>query len=584
MTDRAAVADLPRFDRSFDRLGCARIGSGSLGGKAAGLVLIRDFLASDSRLRHFPGVSVAVPGMTVLASGVFDRFMEDNKLAATDWRGLTDARIGALFQAAELPVEILGDLRSLAARARGPLAIRSSSFLEDAREAPFAGVYATKMIPNRHWDPDIRCRRLVEAIKLVYASTYFAEARDYAPGATAREKMAVIIQEVVGRDHGARFYPDLAGVARSYNFYPVPPARRADGAVSLALGLGKTIVDGETSWNFSPAYPGQAPPFASVQEMLEDTQTTFWAVNMGPPPAYDPVSEVEYLVRANLAEAEADEVLRWSASTYDPGRGRVMPGIGNAGARILNFAPLLLWQEFPLNAVLRRLLQIAEQALGDKVEIEFAATFAGAPQPVMRLGFLQVRPIALASQLVEVAPGALADPGAVVASEMAIGNGVCDDVQDILYLVPERFSAMQTRRIAEQVEGFNRELVRQRRPYLLVGFGRWGTSQPSLGVPVTWSQVAGARAIVEAITPAVNAEPSQGSHFFHNLVNSRASYLVVTPRAPGGIAWDWLARQPVAGETQYVRHARPPRPLSIRVDGRSGRGVVLARGDSAGRT
>ena len=459
------------------------------------------------------------------------------------------------------------------------LAIRSSSLLEDALERPFAGVYATKMIPNNQFDPDLRFRRLVEAVKFVYASTYFREARDYIrttgtkPG---EEKMAVIIQEVVGQRRGDRFYPDISGVARSYNFYAFEPARPEDGVVTLALGLGKTIVDGGIAWTFSPTYPEKPPPFATVQELVKGTQTEFWAVNMGKPPAYDPVSETEYMVHGNLADAEADEALSLLASTYDPERDRIVPGIGSRGPRILNFAPMLVREEFPLNDLVKALLNASEKTVKAKVEIEFAITLQGrrGERTRARLGFLQVRSMVVSDQVVDVN---LSDPRAIVASDMVMGNGTADDIQDIVFVRPDKFSSLHTPAIAQQLESVNRELRDQHRPYLLIGFGRWGSSHPSLGIPVDWSQISGARAIVEATLPEMNVELSQGSHFFHNLSSFRASYFMVQHGRRRGINWDWLNRQPVVHETEFIRHVRPTERLSVRVDGRTAKGVILSQ-------
>ena len=518
--------------------------------------------------------------MAVVATDCFDEFIERNRLHELPLEEMSDDRIGNAFQHADLPVELLGDLRALSVEVKTPLAIRSSSLLEDALDRPFAGVYATKMIPNNQLDPDTRFQKLVEAIKFVYASTYFREARDYIRTTGHRpdeEKMAVIIQEVVGHRHGERFYPDISGVGRSYNFYSVPPALPQDGVVNLALGLGKTIVDGGISWTYSPAYPKKPPPFASITEMLRSTQTEFWAVNMGKPPAYDPVSEVEYLVQADLKDAEADETLRFVASTFDPTRDRVVPGIGARGARVLDFAPLLVLEQAPLNSLIRQLLSASEESLRAKVEIEFAVAIEQSGDELkFRLGFLQVRPMVVSEEVVEVTADDLADPAAIVASDMVMGNGVEDGIQDIVFVRPEKFSAMQTPLIAQDIDAINRRLLDEHRPYILIGFGRWGSSHPSLGIPVLWSQISGAKTIVEATIPEMNVELSQGSHFFHNLSSFRASYLMVRHDGPFAINWDWLNRQPVVTETELVRHIRPSAPLAVRVDGRSARGVVLA--------
>ena len=576
------VAELPVFDRKFwdGTFRCTQIGSGSIGGKAGGLVFIKDLLARID-LASFPDVEINVPTMAVIATNCFDQFMAQNDLGELPFDEMSDDRIAHAFQKSELPFELLGDLRALIVQVKTPLAIRSSSLLEDALERPFAGVYATKMIPNNQPDPDTRFRRLVEAIKFVYASTYFREARDYLrttgtnPG---EEKMAVIIQEVVGQRRGDRFYPDISGVARSYNFYPFEPARPEDGVATLALGLGKTIVDGGIAWTFSPAYPKKPPPFDSVGEMLKSTQTEFWAVNMGKPAAYDPISETEYMVHASLADAEADDALCLLASTYDPERDRVIPGVGSSGPRVLNFAPILVQDQFRLSELVTTLLSAAERALDAKVEIEFAITLQGriGERLRVRLGFLQVRSMVVSDEVVDVAVEDLYDPRAIVASDRVMGNGTVDDIQNIVYVRPDKFSPMHTPAIAQQLESINGHLREQNRAFLLIGFGRWGSSHSSLGIPVDWSQISGARAIVEATLPDMNVELSQGSHFFHNLSSFRASYFMVQHGLRFGIDWDWLNRQPIVSETEFVRHVRPADRVTVRVDGRIGRGVILS--------
>jgi len=583
---KTIAADLPAFDRKFwdGTLRYTRIGTGALGGKAAGLAFIKNFLAERFDPAAFPGVEVNVPVMAVIGTGCFDNFIQHNRLTELAKAEMSDTQIGLAFQRADLPVELLGDLRALIQQVTTPLAIRSSSLLEDALGRPFAGVYATKMIPNNQFDVDTRFRRLVEAIKFVYASTFFREARDYIRTTGTdppSDKMAVIIQEVVGTRHRDRFYPHISGVARSLNFYPTGEARPEDGVVTLALGLGKTIVDGGIAWTYSPSHPKAPPPFGSVGELLRGTQTDFWAINMGKPPAYDPVNETEYMVQADLAAAESDEALDLVASTYDPARDRVITSLGVCGPRLLNFAPLLVREEIPFNAIIKKLLEVAEESTGAKVEIEFAITFDrkddGAAQ--MRLGFLQVRPMVVSEEQVEVTPEDLANIDAVVASTRTVGNGITE-VQDVVFVRPERFSVTNTLAVAVDLERINGKLRDQARPYLLIGFGRWGSSHPSLGIPVDWSQISGAKAIVESTLPQMNVELSQGSHFFHNLSSFRTSYFMVQHENDFGINWSWLNQQPVVQETEFVRHVRPAKPLTIKVDGRIRRGVIL-RGDKS---
>jgi len=581
---------LPIFDRKFwdGTFHFTQIGTGALGGKASGLAFIKDILKREPGLSLFENVEVDVPTMAVIATDFFDKFIAENHLSSLLFEQMTDDRIGHAFQKADLPVELLGDLRALIGQVTTPLAIRSSSLLEDSLHRPFAGVYATKMIPNNQLDSDTRFRKMVEAIKFVYASTFFREARDYmrTTGTSHRdEKMAVILQEVVGHRHADRFYPDVSGVARSYNFYSMGPASPNDGVVSLALGLGKTIVDGGISWTYSPAFPKNPPPFGSVDELLDNTQREFWAVNMAAVHVYDPINEVEYMVQSNLRDAENDEVLRFVASTFDASSERIVPGLNARGPRVLDFAPLLVRQEFPLNEVVKGLLAAAENATSAKVEIEFAVTFhqSRGEAPSMRLGFLQVRPMVVSEEVVDVRAEDLSAPGTIVASSSVMGNGVEENIYDIVFVRPAMFSVQHTLEIAQQIGEMNAKLQQQNRPYLLIGFGRWGSSHSSLGIPVDWSQICGARAIVEATLPQMNVELSQGSHFFHNLSSFRATYFMVHHTAEPGIDWQWLEQQDIVEETELVRHVRSKRPVSIRVDGRTSRGVIsVSRTENSG--
>jgi hypothetical protein len=389
--------------------------------------------------------------------------------------------------------------------------------------------------------------------------------------------MAVILQEVVGARRGERYYPDVSAVARSFNFYPVGRSRPEEGVVNLALGLGKTIVDGGLSWPYSPTRPKAPPPFGSTRDLLEQTQLEFWAVNMGRPPAFDPTKEAEYLVRADLQAAEYDGTLRYVASTLDERSGRVVPGTGADGPRIVNFAPLLVLNELPLNPAIRQLLELAEEQVGHPVEIELALTIARRGGGPSELGFLQVRPMVVTDTMVEVTSDELRDDEVVIGSERVMGNGVVDSIQDVVFVHPDRFEAKHTQAIAKELEAFNAKLFSRDVPYLLIGFGRWGSSDPWLGTPVDWGQICGARAIVEATLPSINVEPSQGSHFFHNITSFDVSYFFVHHERDVGIDWDWLTSLPVVEERAFVRHVRLEHPLHIKVDGRSGRGCVRRR-------
>ena len=540
---------------------------------------MKDRLKLPPALQHNERVKLDVPTMAVIGTDFFDEFLAQNRLLDLSFESMRDDEIAHSFQKTDLPTELLGDLRALIAQVHAPLAIRSSSLLEDAIGRPFAGVYATKMIPNNEFDPDARFRRLVEAIKLVYASAYFREAREYVRAAgcdSQQEKMAFIIQEVVGSRHGDRFYPDISGVARSFNYYPAADTQPAEGVVNLALGLGKTIVDGGICWTYTPSHPRKSP-FSTPEELLDATQTQFWAVNMGKPPEYDPVNETECMMLSDLAAAESDEVLELLASTYYEDRDRVLPGVALPGPRILNFAPLLVHGELPLNELICVLLQNAVAAVGAQVEIEFAVTFErqGFQTVGMRLGFLQARPMVVPGEEVSVGRNEMSSPGALAASTRVMGNGERSDIRDVVFVRPEAFSVLATPGIAAELGEFNASLTSEGCPYALIGFGRWGSSHPTLGIPVNWSQISGARVIVESTLPQMNVELSQGSHFFHNLTSFRASYFMIRHDTPYAIDWAWLNQQPVVRETKFIRHVRLDEPLTVRVDGRSGVGVIL---------
>jgi hypothetical protein len=577
MTAETQTPTLLRFDRDrFDGTGPAtRIGDGPVGGKASGLIRIRDTLAAA--FPASPAVEVSIPTMSVITTEHFDRFLEENRLDGAALSGETDDAIARTFLAGHLPVDIVGDLRAVAQRIHAPLAVRSSSLLEDALERPFAGVYSTKMIPNNELDPDSRFRKLDAAVKLVWASTYFRGARAYRETVDAgrrQEKMAVLLQEVVGRRHGDRYYPDISGVARSYGFYRFGSALPEEGVVLLAVGLGKTIVDGGISWTYSPAHPAASAPFASTAELLQATQTEFWAVNMGKPPAYDPVRETEYLVQSSLPEAEEDGTLPMTASTWSAASDRLVPGTGVPGPRVVNFAPLLVHELFPVNDMIRSLLSVCEKAAGGPVEIEFAATLESRRQPPFRLGLLQVRPMVVSTELVELTHESKSGRRVFLSSDHVMGNGIVEDIRDVVYLAPGRFDAARSRAIAVEVAERNRALVSEGRPYVLIGFGRWGSADPWLGVPVAWGDVAGAKVLVEAPRPERGIEMSQGSHFFHNISSFGVSYFSFPPGGSGTLDWEWLEGKPPAAEGPFVRHVRLAEPLSVEVDGRAGRGII----------
>lgn len=570
-------AKIPVFDRDLfgSRETFTRIGEGSIGGKATGLFYIKDKILSEIDLSRYNNIVVDIPVMTVLATDVFDEFMELNDLYTQIEKEDSDERIAHTFIQADFPGQYLGDLRGLVEKVKQPLAIRSSSLLEDAINHPFAGVYGTKMIPNNQPDADSRFKKLIEAIKFVYASTFFREAADYitVTGKEVKdEKMAVIIQEVVGKKYGENYYPNISGVGRSYNFYPFGHAEPEDGVLVFALGLGKTIVDGGKTWSISPRYPKQPPPYKSTQDILKQTQSEFWAVYMGQTKNFDPLKEAEYLAVNNIEQAEYDDTLRYICSTYVAANDKIVMGCGNKGPRVLDFAPLVRLNEIPVVDVITEIMNQCKKALDADVEIEFAVTIKN-NEPT-RLGMLQVRPMKITGTDIEISEDDLKAPDLLLSSGRVLGNGLIDDVTDIVYVKHDNFKAANTPKIALDVADINRRLYQENRKYLLIGFGRWGSSDPWLGIPVVWSQIANARVIVEATLPDMDVELSQGAHFFHNLTSFEIFSFSIHHSETHHINFDWLNRQPAVSETEFVRHLRLEQPVIIKANSQKNLGVI----------
>lgn len=571
---------IPAFDRKFfsGSADFTIIGHDQIGGKAQGLAFIRNTLAKAAPPEELKDLEISVPRLAVLCTDVFDSFLKRNNLFEIALSDEPDNIIVREFLKGDFPAEYVGDLMALISEVKIPLAIRSSSLLEDALHQPFAGVYATKMIPNNHSDPSVRFQKLLEAVKFVYASTFFEEAKSYVRGAgidVGDEKMAVVIQEVVGERHGNRFYPTISGVGRTFNYYPTGNSKPEDGVVNLALGLGRMIVDGGLTWTYSPAAPRAVPPFGSVRDQLRMTQVEFFAVNMGET-VFDPVKETEFEITCKLSDAEYDGSIKFIASTYNARSDRIYPGIGADGPRVINFAPVLVDRLVPLNDAIKRVLEISREAVGAEVEIEFAVTLDKKNGVPARFGFLQVRPMAASNETVDIDESVFDRDDIIVCSEAVLGNGEIENIADVVFVDPDSFDAKDSRLIAMEIEALNRKLTGDKVNYLLIGFGRWGSSDPWLGIPVNWGQISGARAIVEATLPNMNADLSQGSHFFHNLTAFGVPYFSVSfDRTGSKINWDWFKRQKTVEKNRFSSHVRLNKSLTIRVDGRSGKGVIF---------
>jgi CheY-like chemotaxis protein len=574
---RSAIVD---FDRhTFDtRNRFTRIGSGSLGGKARGLAFVNLLLDEYNVRRRFADVAIAVPPSVVVATDVFDRFLDGNGLRGFAIECDDGEELVRRFLAAPLPDDVTGDLEAFLGLIRYPLAVRSSSLLEDSQYQPFAGIYATYMLPNDHADAGVRLAHLQAAIKRVYASTFSPRAKAYlaaTPYRLEEEKMAVILQQLVGSGRGSRFYPTFAGVARSHNFYPVAPMAASDGVAAVALGLGTTVVDGEPCLRFCPRYPRHLLQFSSVKVALRNSQRQFYALQLGEPGAEWTGGDGR-VPAFGLEAAEADGTLDMVASTYSRENDAIYDGISRRGVRLISFAPILKHAMFPLAEILIALLEIGERGTSAPVEIEFAVDLPRSPGEPTAFGFLQLRPLALAREAAELAITDEDLASAVCHSKAVLGNGRLDAIRDLVVVDFHRFERGRSQDVALDVARFNRRLVAESVPYVLIGVGRWGSSEPSLGIPVTWDQIAGARAIVEAGFRDFTVSPSQGTHFFQNLTSADVGYFTVNPDAgEGAVDWDWLAAQPAVEEASCVRHLRFDRPLVVKMNGKTNEGVIL---------
>ncbi len=558
-----------------------RIGSGSLGGKARGLAFVRHFLRKSRMTRRFPGVRISVPPAVVLATDVFDQFVAENNLLDFALQCEDDAEIQRKFLAAPLSTSLNQDLKSFLAEVNHPLAVRSSSLLEDSQYQPFTGVYETFMLGNRQANPEDRLTALSEAIRRVYASTFSRHAKAYVratPYRLEEEKMAVILQQVVGTPHEQRFYPDFSGVVRSRNFYPVPPMTFEDGIAAVALGLGRAVVDGGKCLTFCPRYPQNLVQFSSVEDILANSQSEFWALELDG--AADGRPGHWHERRFSLNAAESDGTLRAVASTYSRDNHAIYDGVSRPGARIVTFAPMLKHATFPLAEILDDLVREGEDALGNPVEIEFAVRLPQQTGPatgqVAEFGFVQIRPLTLARDTEDLALDDVRPEQLICLSSKVLGNGRIENLYDVVVVDSQRFERSRSQEVATAVARFNRLLNKENRPYLLIGVGRWGSTEPWLGIPVEWDEISGARVIVEAGFRDFRVTPSQGSHFFQNLTAFRIGYFTVNPDAgEGSVDWQWLTEQPAVGEQGCVRHLQFAEPIRVVMNSRTSQGVIF---------
>jgi CheY-like chemotaxis protein len=568
------------FDRAaFDPASAffARIGGGSLGGKARGLAFVRYLLNYHRVGARFPGVRVGVPPAVVLATDCFDRFLAENSLLDFALNCQDDAELTRRFLAAPLPGDVIRDLVAFLEAVRWPLAVRSSSLLEDSQYQPFTGVYETYMLPNNAAALHDRLEHLMQAVRRVYASTFTQHAKGYlraTPYRLEEEKMAVILQKVVGAPRGARYYPDFSGVARSHNFYPAPPLRSEDGVATVALGMGREVVEGDKALSFCPRDPRHILHFSSVQDILNNSQREFWALELDHAPAADPEQAMRE-TRFGLEAAEADGALFAVGSTYSPENHAVYDGLSRPGVRLVTFAPVLKHGVFPLADILALLLDIGRRGMNRAAEIEFAVRLSPDRSLPHEFGFLQMRPLVLSKETDQLNVDEIHPERLLCRSPQVLGNGVLDQLHDLVVVDFHRFDRSRSRAAAAEVARFNAQLAAEGRPYALIGVGRWGSTDPWLGIPVRWDEIAGARVIVEAGFKDFRVTPSQGSHFFQNLTSFQVGYFTVNADVGEGfVDWQWIAAQPSAGEWGLVRHLRFAEPLVVKMNGRRNEGII----------
>ena len=569
-----AVYQKERFDEYSN---FARIGDGSLGGKGRGLAFIGAMVKRYPKLEH-DHFAVTIPKTVVICTDIFDEFMETNELYPVALSDVDDETILKYFLPASLPARLIEDLVAFFDVVKSPIAVRSSSLLEDSHYQPFAGIYSTYMVPKLEDKYDM-LRTLSDAIKAVYASVFYRDSKAYMTATSNlidQEKMAIVLQEVVGNRYNDRFYPTISGVARSLNFYPIGNEKAEDGIANIALGLGKYIVDGGQTLRFSPRHPHNILQMSTMDFALRETQTRFYALDLKNLADQFSVDDSFNLLRLNLKDADADGSLKFIVSTYDPYDQVIRDGYYPGGRKILSFVNVLQHEVFPLADTLDQILHVGQDEMGRPIEIEFAVNID--PQ---NLGFatfylLQVRPIVDNKEVMEEDLTLVEQEDTILTSTSVLGHGIVTDVQDIIYVKTGAFCSSNNQSIAYDIEKMNRQFTGEEKNYVLVGPGRWGSSDSWLGIPVKWPHISNARVIVECGLENYRVDPSQGTHFFQNLTSFGVGYFTINPfKGDGWFDERYLNSLPAVEETEYLRHVRFDKPVVIKMDGKKSLGVVL---------
>ncbi len=555
-----------------------KIGKGSMGGKARGLAFVGNLLQRLPVIhKKFEDVNIFVPQTLVVTTEGFDDFIEENDLKELAKSDASDAEIAEVFHGANFPQWIADELKAYLERINYPLAVRSSSLLEDAQFRAYAGLYRTYMLPNDHPDLEIRLEQLINAIKLVYASTYFRDPKAFSKRVghrTEEEKMGVIIQQLVGERFGNYFYPTISGVAQSHNYYPFAKMKPEEGIATVALGLGKTVMEGEKALRFSPRYPQLLPQRSTVEDILENSQQLFYALNMGKDSPEVGILEDANLAKRDVSDADEEAPVKLLASTYIPEEHRIRDSAHMPGYRVLTFAQVLKYGRFPLAEVLCEVLDLGQEGMGCPVELEFSINMPRNPDQKSEFAFLQLRPMTARAELLQVKISDDEIARSFCVSSRALGNAEKNDMADILFVKPDAFDPAKTPQIAREIGELNAGLLNKSRKYLLVGPGRWGSADRWLGIPVSWAEICGVGAMVETSSAELRADPSQGSHFFHNITTLGITYATVLDEDSDFVDWNWLTSQPLANETAHIGHIQLDKPFILKVDGRSSKCVM----------
>ena len=573
-TGVVAVYQKDRFDEYSN---FARIGDGSLGGKGRGLAFIGAMVKRYPKLES-DNFAVNIPKTVVICTDIFDEFMETNELYPVALGDADDETILRYFLRASLPSRLIEDLMAFFDVVKSPIAVRSSSLLEDSHYQPFAGIYSTYMVPKIEEKYDM-LRTVSDAIKAVYASVFYKDSKAYMTATSNlidQEKMAVVLQEVVGSRYNDHFYPTMSGVARSLNFYPIGNEKAEDGIANIALGLGKYIVDGGQTLRFSPRHPHSILQMSTMDFALRETQTRFYALDLKNMAETFSVDDAFNLVKLGLKDADAEGSLKYIVSTYDPYDQIIRDGYYPGGRKILSFVNILQHDVFPLADTLDQILRIGQQEMGRPVEIEFAVNMDPSDHTRATFYLLQIRPIVDNKEIMDEDLSLVKNEETILSSTSVLGHGIVGDVQDIIYVKTGAFNSSNNQLIAYEIEKMNRSFTDQEKGYVLVGPGRWGSSDSWLGIPVKWPHISNARVIVECGLENYRVDPSQGTHFFQNLTSFGVGYFTVNPfKGDGWFDEAFLNAQPAVEETEYLRHVRFDAPITIKMDGKKSLGVVL---------